>query len=152
MIAAFTCAGFHVGCAWIVSAAVPAMCGVAIEVPENVAAPLPLPMKLDTIASPGAEISGLSDASPMRGPPELNTDVPVLVGSPTATPVDVASRIARNEPSLPAVLAGPATPRNGIVTLNCSPVSGFDVIGPSNGGRPGALLISTTAAAPAFWP
>jgi hypothetical protein len=28
----------------------------------------------------------------------------------------------------------PRTPKNGMVTLNGSPVSGFDVIGPSNGG------------------
>src|SRR5258706_12238362 len=39
-----------------------------------------------------------------------------------------------------------------MVTTNGSPVSGFDVIGPSNGGNVVALLIMTTAAAPACWP
>ena len=29
---------------------------------------------------------------------------------------------------------GPWIPRNGMVTLNFCPVSGFDVMGPSNGG------------------
>ena len=44
------------------------------------------------------------------------------------------------------------TPRNGIVTVNCSPVSGLLVIWPSNGGSVVALLIMSTAAAPACWP
>ena len=44
------------------------------------------------------------------------------------------------------------TPRNGIVTLCCSPVSGFEVIGPSNGGKPVPLLIITTATSPASSP
>src|SRR5258708_5028563 len=44
------------------------------------------------------------------------------------------------------------TPRNGIVTLCCSPVSGFCVIGPSKGGKAAELLIITTAASPASSP
>jgi hypothetical protein len=39
-----------------------------------------------------------------------------------------------------------------MVTVYCSPVSGFEVISPSNGGNPAELLIITTAAAPAFCP
>jgi hypothetical protein len=46
----------------------------------------------------------------------------------------------------------PLTPKNGMVTVYASPVSGFDVISPSNGGRPVVLLIITTALAPAFCP
>jgi hypothetical protein len=44
----------HVGCAWRVRAATPATCGEAIEVPEIVAGPLPVPTPVDTIATPGA--------------------------------------------------------------------------------------------------
>src|SRR5215472_9695350 len=44
------------------------------------------------------------------------------------------------------------TPRNGMVTLCCSPVSGLEVIGPSNGGKPAVLLIIATAASPASSP
>ena len=44
------------------------------------------------------------------------------------------------------------TPRNGIVTLCRSPVSGLVLMGPSKGGKPVALLIITTAAAPASSP
>ena len=39
-----------------------------------------------------------------------------------------------------------------MVTVYSSPVSGFPVIFPSNGGKEVALLIMITAAAPAFWP
>src|SRR5512138_3967456 len=49
-----------------------------------------------------------------------------------------------------AVLSG--TPRNGIVTVYFSPVSGFPVIGPSYGGKADELFSMTTAAAPAFCP
>ena len=38
------------------------------------------------------------------------------------------------------------------MTTNCSPLSGLEVIGPSNGGKLVALFAMTTAAAPAFWP
>ena len=51
-----------------------------------------------------------------------------------------------------AAVSAIRTPRNGIVTLCCSPVSGFEVIGPSKGGYPLALLIITTAASPASSP
>ena len=38
-------------------------------------------------------------------------------------------------PSEVAVVAGPFTPMNGIVTVKGTPSSGFTVIGPSSGGK-----------------
>ena len=47
---------------------------------------------------------------------------------------------------------GPSLRRTEWSPCSCSPVSGFSVIGPSKGGSDVALLIITTAAAPACWP
>jgi len=65
MIAAFHSRTFHLsdlldfrGCACLVSAATPAACGDAIDVPEIVAAPLPVPLPVDTMLTPGAVMSG----------------------------------------------------------------------------------------------
>ncbi len=44
------------------------------------------------------------------------------------------------------------TPRNGIVTVKPSPVSGLLVIRPSYGGYPSSVFTIRTAAAPACWP
>src|SRR5207244_8278848 len=61
-------------------------------------------------------------------------------------------------PPSPATSVGPSAdgapriPRKGIVTVYGWPVSGLEVIGPSKGGYPAALLIMATAAAPACWP
>ena len=62
------------------------------------------------------------------------------------------SAARRRALSVPGVENGPRAPRNGIVTVYCSPVSGSDVIWPSNGGSGAALLAMITAIAPAFWP
>ena len=66
MMAALMSATLHVGCAWRVSAATPATCGEAIEVPEIVAGPLPVPTPVETVARPGAAMFGLSPLSPVR--------------------------------------------------------------------------------------
>src|SRR5436190_2961151 len=152
MMADLIAAGFHVGCAWTVSAAVPAVWGVAIDVPEAVRLPVPVPMPTDTMLTPGAATSGLRWESGRRGPPEVNEARPVWIGGPALRPMDRPSRWTRAKPSEVDVVARPRTPTNGMVTTYGSPVSGFMVIGPSNGGRLVALLIITTAAAPAFWP
>ena len=70
--AAATASASHVGCAWIANAALPATCGVAMEVPEMKVPWLPVPIAVDSTLTPGALMSGLSTPSPMRGPPELN--------------------------------------------------------------------------------
>src|SRR5882672_277661 len=113
-------------------------------------------MAVDMMLTPGAVISGLRPLSPMRGPPEVKLANPVKLGlvmDAAATAVAVPSAAARSfAPSDEAVLAGPFTPRNGIVTLKGTPSSGLAVIGPSNGGKPAALFTITTTAAPACWP
>src|SRR5262249_24074160 len=119
--------------------------GEAIDVPEKATPCAPVPTAVETIATPGAVTSGLSIESPLRGPPEVNGARPVgsdLFVNPMGWPSA-------------AVTAAPSaedTPKNGMVTVKSSPVSGFWVIFPSNGGSPAALLIKRTAAAPAFSP
>src|SRR2546422_4455834 len=149
---------FHVGWAWRVSAATPATCGEDIDVPESAAPALPVPMAVEMMLTPGAVTSGLRPLSPVRGPPEVKLANPVKLGfvsGAAATDVAVPSATARSFPPSDAGLNGaadPLTPRNGIVTLKASPVSGLEVIGPSNGGKLVALFTITTAAAPACWP
>src|SRR5260221_4014108 len=113
-------------------------------------------MAVDMMLTPGAVISGLRPLSPMRGPPGVKLANPVKLGlvmDAAATAVAVRSAAARSfAPSDEAVVAGPFTPRNGIVTLKGTPSSGLAVIGPSNGGKPAALFTITTTAAPACWP
>src|SRR6185312_10172166 len=152
MMADLTALGFHLGCACRTSAAVPATCGVAIDVPLMVAGPLPRPTPVETIATPGAVMSGFRRASGVRGPVDENDAMPVGIGVPSVNVIVTPSRSTSAAPSELAVAAGPRTPKNGMVTLNCSPVSGFPVIGPSNGGSVPSVLIITTAAAPACWP
>ena len=49
------------------SAAVPVICGAAIDVPDSVSDPLPLPTSVDTRPTPGAVTSGLSSESGVQG-------------------------------------------------------------------------------------
>src|SRR4051812_33948643 len=72
MIAALTWSGFQDGLACRTSAATPAPCGDAIEVPDSVVPLAPLPTSVDTIDTPGPVTSGFMALSPLRGPPELN--------------------------------------------------------------------------------
>src|SRR5436190_720125 len=147
---------FHVGWAWRVSAATPATCGEDIDVPESAAPAFPVPIAVEMMLTPGAVTSGLRPLSPVRAPPELKLANPVKPGfvmDAAATVVAVPSAAARSfAPSDVAVVAGPLTPRNGIVTAKGTPSSGLAVIGPSNGGKPAALFTITTTAAPACWP
>src|SRR5690242_10112706 len=137
MAALMSCA-LHVGCAWRVSAADPATCGEAIDVPERISPPLPVPLAVDRTLTPGAERSGFRALSPLRGPPELNDANFAKFGlgiSAGVTVAGVPSASARNFAPSVAPVGGPATPRNGIVTVKGTPSSGFDVILPSNGGN-----------------
>jgi hypothetical protein len=56
-IAAVTCAGDAAGMSWRNSAAAPATCGVAIEVPLMVAEPVSFPPNADVMSPPGAKRS-----------------------------------------------------------------------------------------------
>ena len=69
---AATCGAVQFGCACTDSAATPATCGAAIDVPERMDAPLPEPTAAEAIDTPGAATSGLMALSPERGPDELN--------------------------------------------------------------------------------
>ncbi len=94
-------------------------------------------------------MSGFRKLSPPRGPPDEKSAKPLKFGFV----IDVGESVA--DWPLAARRAAPLTPAiptNGIVTTNGVPSSGFDLIGPSIGGKPAALLIIATAAAPACWP
>src|SRR4051812_48748263 len=122
MMADLTAAGFHFGCACSTRAATPEMCGVAIEVPLRVSASLPLPTSVDTMATPGAVMSGLSLASGVRGPVEENEAIGGIIGTPSVRLMVSPSRATRAEPSDDALVTVPFTPKNGMVTVYCSPV------------------------------
>src|SRR5438132_14342688 len=69
--AAFHWGTVQVGCACLTSAAEPATCGAAIEVPERIRDPVAVPMPAETMLTPGAVRSGLRALSSFLGPPEL---------------------------------------------------------------------------------
>ena len=52
-------------------------CGDAIDVPEIVAAPLPVPLPVETMLTPGAVTSGFRTLSPLRGPPDEKSAKPL---------------------------------------------------------------------------
>ena len=108
---AATCGAAHAGCASTESAATPATCGAAIEVPDRIAAPLPEPTAADEIDTPGAATSGPMALSPERGPAEVNDAYPRKPG--------FAMLAAASVTVAPEANSGPfdeRTPRNGIVT------------------------------------
>ena len=63
---AATCGAVQFGCACTDSAATPATCGAAIDVPERMDAPLPESTAAEAIDTPGAATSGLMALSPDR--------------------------------------------------------------------------------------
>src|SRR5260370_37937945 len=71
MIAALICAPVQGGCACLTSAAIPAVIGQAMEVPDMNAVRLPVPMPTDPALTPGAETSGFGAESGLRGPPDV---------------------------------------------------------------------------------
>src|SRR4029077_14665179 len=107
--------------------------------------PVPVPIPADATLTPGAITSGFGAESGLRGPPDVKLAARWQPGVVTWIAVRVT-----DPPSAATNAAVSAlwTPRNGIVTLCCSPVSGFEVIGPSNGGKPAEVLVITTPAAP----
>ena len=89
-IAALMSRRFQSGWAWRTSAAAPALCGEAIEVPEMIVAAVAGPDAVDMIDTPGAGDVRLERAVTHRGPPELKLAKPVKFGfgsgSPTGWP------------------------------------------------------------------
>src|SRR5262249_2230869 len=147
---------FQSGCDCFTSAAIPAVCGAAIEVPDRIAASVPVPMPADAMLTPGAVTFGLRELSPVAGPNEVKLARALYPGLAMSWPTIVIGvpLAAMNFWPFADVdgFAPPATPRNGIVTLNGTPSSGLLVILPSNGGRLAELLTMITPAAPACWP
>ena len=120
-----------------------------MDVPEMPAARLPLATPVEKMLTPGAVTFGLSQLSPVLGPPDVKLASPekfvletVVLFTVVVEP-DAARSLA---PSEVGVVARPRTPMNGIVTVKGSPVSGFEKIGPSNGGKEVELLTIATAA------
>ena len=72
MTAALTSLGDQDGCAWRMSAAMPATCGEAIEVPLMEVCLSPVPIAVETIVSPGAATSGLTPG--VRVPREVKLE------------------------------------------------------------------------------
>ena len=95
---------------------------------------LPVPTAVENTLTPGALMSGLRCPSPRRGPPELKDANLRKEGLAIVVLASVVVAAAFNTAPSPVEGEGPWIPRNGMVTLNFCPVSGFDVIGPSNGG------------------
>ena len=145
MIAALTRVGDQCGWAWTTRAATPDVIGVAIEVPLNVCASVPLPTKADEIETPGAVMSGFRWLSPSRGPPELKSAVCWYVG------------LARIPPDLSVAVVPSAAMRAALAVLSVPIIGIVNSLGtaPRNVGRaPGSVssrLTTMTAEAPASW-
>ena len=107
------------GWACLVSAATPAACGDAIDVPEIVAAPLPVPLPVETMLTPGAVTSGFRKLSPVRGPPDEKSAKPLKFGFVIDVGESVAGWSVGGAELQPRPLAaGDLDPTNGIVTTN----------------------------------
>src|SRR5207245_9507112 len=114
-MAAATSDASQSGCACMVSAALPATCGAAIEVPDMNTPWLPVPMPVEKMLTPGAEMSGFKWPSPPRGPAELKDANRPKVGlanvlAVSVAPVEVARITAAGR------VAGPCTPSKGMLT------------------------------------
>src|ERR1700682_2797249 len=115
-IAAFKYSAFQSGCACLTSAAMPAVCGVAIEVPELKTDLLPVPIATEAMLTPGAVTSGLKALSPERGPNEVKLASCRYPGLSSGLSLRVTVLPATAAACSGASVSG-VTPRNGIVTL-----------------------------------
>src|SRR5687767_5071941 len=96
-------ATLQLGWACRVSAATPAVCGDAIDVPEIVTAALPLPLLVETMLTPGAVMSGFRPLSPFRGPPDEKLAKPVKFGFGISAAATTAPRPFAARSLLPSV-------------------------------------------------
>ncbi len=108
-----TSAGSQPGCASSASAATPATCGVAIEVPEKATPWLPVPMAVEVMLTPGPLTSGLRWPSPVRGPPELKSAKACQDGLGMGV-LEASVAVLAAASAAPSDLS---TPRNGMVTF-----------------------------------
>src|SRR6478672_13954714 len=97
MMAALICSGVQSGCTCLTSAAIPAVCGLDMEVPLSTKKPVPVPAPADAMVSPGAVTSGLTTPVDPCTPREENDDkVSTIAGFCSCTvdskePVNVTS-------------------------------------------------------------
>src|SRR6266545_8302300 len=103
------------GCACFTSAATPATCGVAIDVPDSNNPWLPVPTAAEKTATPGAVTLGFSAESTCRGPPELKLATTWKPGFARIVGERTADVAAASAP--PSVEGAPCTPRKGTATL-----------------------------------
>src|ERR1700756_470633 len=112
-MAADTSPASHRGCACVARAALPATCGVAIDVPDSNSPWLPVPIAVEktlTPLTPGAVIFGFKCPSPTRGPAELNDANWRNVGLAIVVAVNVPDAAATNAAPSPDAGDGPFTP------------------------------------------
>src|SRR5258708_34766898 len=117
MIAALIWAPFQPGCCCLTSAAIPAVIGQAMEVPEITAGCEPVPIPAEATLTPGATTSGFGAGPGLRGPPaaKLAAFLQPVLGT-------VISASDTEPPSAPACAAPSPlqTLRNGIAHAGCS--------------------------------
>jgi len=99
----------------MVSAALPATCGAAIEVPDMNTPWLPVPMPVENMLTPGAEISGFKWPSPPRGPAELKDANCPKVGLANVLAVSVAPGGKSPRITASVLVAGPPHPRGTVM-------------------------------------
>src|ERR1051325_10928043 len=112
IIADLTSIGDQSGCLAISSAAMPVMCGVAIEVPDSLSHRLPAWFSGETAATmstPGAMMSGLPRSPPLKsdGPRDENaaTTGASGVGAPT---IGLSDAVGLAVPAMYALIASPS--------------------------------------------
>src|SRR5512141_1836182 len=85
MIAALTCSGVQRGWACRTRAAMPATCGVDMEVPDSRTPSVPVPTAAENTDRPGAETSGLRLPS-AAGPPDEKSATALNAGLARVVP------------------------------------------------------------------
>src|SRR6266540_3190251 len=119
LIAALMASVDHDGWACDTSAATPAVCGAAIEVPDSRVPCVPLPIAVDFTLTPGAMTSGFTALSTLRGPPDVNDAASlyaVLATVAGAKLVALPKSAATSLSASPPPPSSPRTPKNGMVT------------------------------------
>jgi len=136
---ALSSSAVHVGWSCFSSAITPETCGVAIEVPSSETPAFPVPAATEKISRPGAAMSGLSSASPDRGP----RDEKYAIVSAMSTLISVA--LTPGVGSSPSIVWPSASEmkNDGIVIVGSSPI-----IETRNDSATSSATI--TATAPAF--
>ena len=121
------------GCACLTSAAVPVTCGAAIEVPESLSAPIPVPIPAEKMLTPGAVMFGFRKLSPDRGPHDEKLASVSKPGFANVVPEVTVTRSGRQSARIAAPSRSSNSEERDRQAGPTSPVSGvrIRVIGPS---------------------